>query len=121
MTLSRPLKVTAIITIAVLSSLLALSSCTTTHNDGWSPAMVTAVDTKLAAANSKVRKYCTLLEAGSAIASTLKRTDITVKINAAVDEYCDSDISDVPTALAALSNVYQATVNAGIKVSVAAN
>lgn len=99
-------------TILASTLVLTLASCV-------------SIDASISKVNASVREYCNFLSLASATAQTVSDRKIIAQIDAAVSEYCQpgTEIKDIPTALVALSRIYQVTINAekAGRLSLAAN
>lgn len=93
-------------------SVLTLASCV-------------SIDASISKVNASVREYCTFLTLAGATAHSVSDRRIIAKIDAAVSEYClpGTEIKDIPTALVALSKIYQVVSDAekAGRLSLAAN
>lgn len=73
-----------------------------------------SIDTKIGDLTDKVQKYCTTLETASSLADVIANKPLTAKIDRAVNTYCNSPITDLPSAIIALANIMKAVNAAGI-------
>jgi hypothetical protein len=73
-----------------------------------------SIDASISKVNASVREYCNFLTLASTSAHTVSDRAIIAKIDAAVSEYCKpgTEIKDIPTALVALSKIYQVVSDA---------